>query len=612
MHAGIDGRRFRFTSMKRSLWSELQRRQVPKAAAGYAVVAWLLLQVADVTFGPLGIPAWVSRVLVVASILGFPLVVTLAWFFDLTRSGIAREGEAADGARHRRSILVIAVNLGLAMVLVTAYLLAPRLAGQDDGTVKTVAVFQFDNLSGDDELDDLAARVSDELRRRLGPIAGLRVIARESIRSPVLAGLSRADVAQRLGATHAVRGSLRRTGNNLWVQLSLERMATGEQLWSAQFERPPERLLEVQTQVTEAVSLALVKHLTDEQRAQLRKQPTDNEQAWALYQRAVRWTDEWTVAAAETAIRQLEEATRLDPDFALAYAALSDAYWGPLQMAQLPVKDALPRFRVAVDKALTIDPNLSDAWASAGVIAGQIDWNAEKSLSLGRRAVELDPNSVLAWTNLSQYYMVFDPGNPEARKVIDTLVKLNPVAPWLVAYPAALAVNAYQSLRQPELLDEALATLAPAKLLGPELWVLHNQECRALRWQGRFAEAIAACQRAVEYSGGSLENHPYLAVAYAVADEPKPALEILHQLEQEAQGRYLPPFWFAFIHAALGNRAECLAAVERGLQRRDWYMVWELDEPVFDFVRDDPRFQVVYRELGIRQPAIAAKASVDH
>jgi serine/threonine-protein kinase len=610
MHTGNAGRTFRIANMKSSLWSELQRRQVPKAAAGYAVVAWLLLQVADVTFGPLGIPGWVSRVLVVASILGFPLVVALAWFFDLTRSGVAREGEVANAARPRRSILVIAVSLGVAVVAVTSYLLAPRLAGQDDGTVKTVVVFQFDNLSGDDELDDLAVRVSDELRRRLGPIDGLRVIARESVRSPILAGLSSADVAQRLGATHAVRGSLRRAGANLWIQLSLERMATGEQLWSTQFERPADRVLDLQSQATEAVGLTLGKHLTDEQRAQLHKQPTDNEQAWALYQRAVRWTDEWTVAAAETAIRQLEEATRLDPDFALAYAALSDAYWGPLQMAQLPVKESLPKFRSAIDKALTIDPNLSDAWASAGIIAGQIDWNPGKSLSLGRRAVEIDPNSVLAWTNLSQYYMVFDPGNPEARKVIDTLVKLNPVAPWLAAYPAALAVNAYQTMRQPELLDEALATLAPAKQLGPELWVLHNQECRALRWQGHFAEAIAACQRAVKYSQGSLENDPYLAVAFAVANKREPALEILHKLEQEAQRRYLPPFWFAFIHAALGNRAECLAAVERGLQERDWYMVWELDEPVFDFVRDDPRFQVVYRELGIRQPAIAGKTLV--
>jgi len=206
--------------------------------------------------------------------------------------------------------------------------------------------------------------------------------------------------------------------------------------------------------------------------------------------------------------------------------------------------------------------------------------------------------------------MVFDPGNPEARKVIDVLVKLNPVAPWLAGYPAALAVNAYQTLRQPELLDEALATLGPAKQLGPELWVLHNQECRALRWQRRFAEAIAACQRAVEYSGGSLENDPYLAVAYAVANQREPALEILHKLEQEAQRRYLPPFWFAFIHAALGNREECLVAVERGLQVRDWLLVWELDEPVFDFVQDDPRFQVVYRELDIRRPAIAGPASV--
>jgi tetratricopeptide (TPR) repeat protein len=133
------------------------------------------------------------------------------------------------------------------------------------------------------------------------------------------------------------------------------------------------------------------------------------------------------------------------------------------------------------------------------------------------------------------------------------------------------------------------------------------QECRALRFKGQFAEAIAACQRAIEYSGGSLENDPYLAASCAVAGQRGKALEILHRLEQVAERRYLPPLWFAFMHAALGNREECLSAVERGLQVRDWYMVWDLDDPVFDFVRDDPRFQAVYRQLGIPEPMVGKK-----
>lgn len=595
--------------MRNTLWSELKRRQVPKAAAGYAVSAWLLLQVADVTFGPLGIPDWVQRVLVVAAILGFPLVVALAWFFDLTRSGVTREGAAAAGTpvRLRRATFVIAASLGLAVIGVAAYLLSPRLSGPDDDSLKTVAVFRFDNLSGDVAFDDLAIGVGDELRRRLGPIPGLRIIARESVQSPILAGLGNADIAQRLGATHAVRGSLRRTGANLSVNVSLERMATGEQLWSAQFERPVSQMLSVQAQVTEAVSQVLVKHLTDEQRAKLRKQPTDNERAWALYQRAVRWTDQWTLEAAETAIAQLQEATRLDPRFALAFAALSDAYWGPIQMDQLPVKEAEPLARGAIDKALEIDPDLSEGWAAAGILASQFGWNAQKGLSLGRRAVELDPNSLMAWMNLAQYYMVFDPGNAEAKQAVATLLKLDPIGMWSQSTPAGLAVSAYQLLRQPQLLDDALASIAAAKQLAPRHWVNHMQECRALRFKGQFAEAIAACQRAIEYSNGSLENDPYLAASYAVAGQRGKALEILHRVEQEAERRYLPPLWFAFMHAALGNRDECLAAVERGLQVRDWYMVWDLDDPVFDFVMDDPRFQAVYRQLGIPEPMVGKK-----
>lgn len=595
--------------MRNTLWSELTRRQVPKAAAGYAVSAWLLLQVADVTFGPLGVPDWVGRVLVVAAILGFPLVVALAWFFDLTRGGITREdaGAARTPVRPRRVALVFAACLGAALIGVAAYLLSPRLSGSDDGSVKAVAVFRFDNLSGDASFDDLATGVGDELRRRLGPVPGLRVIARESVQSPILAGLGNADVAQRLGATHAVRGSLRRAGDNLAVNVSIERSATGEQLWQAQFERPASQMLGIQAQVTEAVSQVLVKRLTDEQRARLRRQPTTDERAWALYQRAIRWTDQWTLGAAETAIAQLREATRLDPRFALAYAALSEAYWGPIQMGQLPAKEAVPLLQGAIDNALEIDPNLSEGWAAAGALATHFGWNAQKGVSLGRRAVELDPNSSVAWMYLAQYYMLFDPGNAEAKQAVATLLKLDPIGMWSAAAPTGLAVSAYQSLRQPHLLDDALASAAAAKQLGPRLWVNHMQECRALLWKGHLAEAIAACERAVEYSDGSHENDAALAVAYAAAGQRQKTLEILHRLEAVAGQRYLPPLWLAQIHAALGNREECLAAVERGLRERDWYMVWELDDPVFDPFVDEPRFQAVYRQLGIPQPMVGRK-----
>jgi hypothetical protein len=89
-----------------------------------------------------------------------------------------------------------------------------------------------------------------------------------------------------------------------------------------------------------------------------------------------------------------------------------------------------------------------------------------------------------------------------------------------------------------------------------------------------------------------------------VAGQRSKAVEILHRLEKVARQRYLPPLWFAQIHAALGNREDCLAAVERGLRERDWYMVWELDDPVFDPFMDEPRFQAVYRQLGIPKPMV--------
>lgn len=259
--------------MEEGLWSELKRRGVIKVATAYAAFVWVVLQ--HLVHQVWLVPAWTQRVLMVAGILGFPVVVALAWFFDLTRGGLVRD----PGARIRasRAPLVLAASVGLAVVTVTAYLLAPRLLQSGDQELRTVAVFGFENLSGDRRLEEIAQGMGDELRRRLGVVDGLRVIARESMSSPLLAALSRADAAQRLGATHAVRGTLQGNGSQLRVNVSIERMATGESLWSGQFDGSTAKVLKVQKQVTEMVGGALAERLSDEQRAKLKQQPTDNE-----------------------------------------------------------------------------------------------------------------------------------------------------------------------------------------------------------------------------------------------------------------------------------------------------------------------------------------------
>jgi TolB-like protein len=590
--------------MEEGLWSELKRRGVVKAATAYAAFVWVVLE--HLVHQVWLVPAWMQRVLMVAGILGFPVVVAVAWYFDLTRGGLVRDQQIR--IRASRAPLVLVASIGLAVVTVTAYLLAPRLLQSGDQELRTVAVFGFENLSGDRSLEEIAQGMGDELRRRLGVVEGLRVIARESMSSPLLAALSRADAAQRLGATHAVRGTLQGNGSQLRVNVAIERMATGESLWSGQFDGSTAKVLNVQKQVTETVGGALAERLSDEQRAKLKQQPTDNEQAWRLYVRALRWSDSWTLEAGETAIAQLEEATRLDPHFALAFAEIAHAYSAVGQMKPLPSREVAALGQAAVNSALTIDPDLAEGWAMAGMYSCHyVDWDRAKCQRLVQRAVDLDPNSLTAWMYLLQYYLAFDPGNPMGSQVAERMVKLDPVGLWSATIPAAQAMNAYHTLREPELLDKALAELTYARQLGPDFWFTNFIECYVFGRMGRLEEAVSACRRMIDKTGGSLETHWLLAMTLAQAGHRGEALEILHLLEDKARTSYLPPFELAVIHAALGNREECIAAAEQAVRDRDILILWQIDSPEFDFVLDDPRIQAVYNEFGLPRPQVAGR-----
>ena len=236
-----------------------------------------------------------------------------------------------------------------------------------------------------------------------------------------------------------------------------------------------------------------------------------------------------------------------------------------------------------------------------------VDWDAQKCQRLVRRAIELDPNSWTAWMYLFQYYIIFDPGSPDAKRTAEQLVKLNPIGLWAALMPAAWATNAYHNLREPELLDEALVELAYARQLDPNFWFTDMLECAVLGWKGRFDEALGACRRSNEHDGGSSEGDWLLAVTLVQGGHRNEALDILYRLKKEATTAYVPPMWFAMIYAVLGDREECIAALEQALRDGDWYLLMGIDEPALDFVLDDPRVEAIYRQLNLPRPKVPVR-----
>jgi TolB-like protein len=473
---------------------------------------------------------------------------------------------------------------------------------------RVIAVFPFSNLTSDTALDGVAAGVSDELRRRLGPVPGLRVISRESTESPTLFPLPFQDVADRLGIAFAVHGQLQRSAGEVAVQVRIETAAGNEQ-WSARFERDVDRLLELQSDVNVAVGNALVTHLTQEQQQLLRAQPTTNEKAWQLFRQANQWNDQWTPQRVKSAIAQFEQAIALDPNFARAYAGLAGAQLARTQTQYLPPKQAYAAAQRYVDQALKLDPNLSEAWSLVAKIREQSQLDASGALPLHLRAIELDPNSVLAQTFLTQYYGTVG----EWEKAIEEaqrLQQLDPIGNFSNMLLSAQYLKAYVIERDPRFIDEGLRSIAEAKRLDSELWILNTLECLLLSMRGDFNGAVTAGRRAIADMNDAFEPHPCLATSLWQAGQTKEATEVLATLERQATEHYFHPTQLAYVHATFGNTDTALDLLEKAVEEQDWWLHEVAPYPAFDVLRHLPRFKAIYRKLKMKEPAALATSQV--
>jgi TolB-like protein/tetratricopeptide (TPR) repeat protein len=418
--------------------SRLRERGVLRVAAGYAVIAWLLLQIADVTFEPLGVARWVMISLIAAAVLGFPVAIALAWHFELGDHGIERDAAAdaaarpvVHGLRRYADVAIIGVLLlAVAMLLVRQSDIGkPPLSANP-----AIAVLPFENLSGDPEQEYFSDGLAEEMLDRLGRVPGLTVVARSSSFSFKGKGLDAKTIAERLGVTTVLEGSVRRDGRRLKLTARLIDGATGRQAWSGSFDRELNDIFAVQAELAAAVVDAVVPVSRGEV-AESSVAPTRDLQAHDLYLLG-RAAQETRLKMAD-AVNYLEEAIQADPNYARAHAALTRALllWTFYQWEPAP-PDAVQRAEASAYRALAIDPQSSEAHAALGNVFANAE-NFSAAASEYKRALEINPNNAVAlWDYIvllgNDPEMAKDPATKkEAATLTDRLTRLDPRSPVL-------------------------------------------------------------------------------------------------------------------------------------------------------------------------------------
>ncbi|MFL6515659.1 MAG: tetratricopeptide repeat protein [Chthoniobacterales bacterium] len=334
-------------SEKPSFLSELKRRNVYKVAVAYAVVAWLLIQVATQVFPFFEIPNWAVRLVVLLLILGFPIALVLSWAFEITPEGIKRESEVAPAQSIRHHTGRKIVGLTIAVAVVAAGMLAFQLlrskptAAPLSGTTaagstipvstipeKSVAVLPFENLSDEKANAYFASGIQDEILTRLAKIGALKVISRSSTQQYQSKPANLREVGQQLGVAHVLEGSVQKAANAVHVNVQLIRASTDDHLWAESYDRKLDDIFGVEAEVAQSIASALNAQLSGVEQEALAQKPTNNPAAYDAYLRglgnlanlAVNTEDSLNAAA-----HSFEEAVRIDPQFALAWAKLCRA-----------------------------------------------------------------------------------------------------------------------------------------------------------------------------------------------------------------------------------------------------------------------------------------------
>ena len=579
-----------------NFFSELKRRNVYKVAVAYAVVGWLLVQIATQVFPFLEIPNWVVRLVIALVAIGFPIALVIAWAFETTPEGIKPTEDVDPSAASRAPrkhawiyVVVVGATLSAALFFLGRYTAGRTAAAVWPSSVaqKSIAVLPFLNLSADKNDEYLSDGMTEELLNVLTKVKSLHVPGRSS--SFAFKGRNEEDIFRKVGeqlhVNAVLEGSVRKAGDKLRITAQLINVADGFHLWSETYDGDMKDILAVQSDVARRVVEALQVQLgVDEARA-LAKKPTENPEAHRLYLLGRYHFAKFTRAGWTNAIRSFEQALQVDPNFALAYCGLADTYgWAGGQT--LPGREAWAKEMEFAQKALALDPNLAEAHLSMGTALFSVlgPYASENELD---RAVELNPNQPLIY---DQYGWTFSEMGrfDEAIAAEKKALELDPLSTFL---NTDLAFFLYWARRY----DEALVQIRKTLELDPNNGFAHSILGWCLIWKGNKADAIAEFQKATTLDDLSWYISS-LGYAHAVAGDRAKAEQILLKLDELAKQRYVSPANRAAVYLGLGEKGKALDWLEQAYEDRD-PIFWWIQEQLYDSVRNEPRFQALMKKI---------------
>ena len=362
-------------------FEEVQRRKVYRVAAAYIIAAGFIIQIGSAVFPAWELPNWTFRLVVVLLLIGFPIALILAWAYDVTPQGIRATPTTSASGGHRRRNLIMLIAAGVIVSAAAGFFLLPRVSARKID--KSIAVLPFQNLSDEKENAYFADGMQDVILTNLSKIGDLKVISRMSVMSYRGTGTRNArEIGKALGVATLLEGSVRRIGNRVRVNVQLINADNDEHIWAEDYDRDLTDVFAIQTDLAQKITSALQAKLSPSEKARLDHQPSQNPDAYLLFIQAHDYASK-TDMFRDTSLKAeplFEQAIKLDPNFALAFAGLSMVESWVYHSSE-PIAARREKARLNADEALRLQPDLPEGHLALGFSYYYGDRDYERALA---------------------------------------------------------------------------------------------------------------------------------------------------------------------------------------------------------------------------------------
>src|SRR5438128_2804242 len=378
-------------------FEEVRRRKVYRVAAAYIIAAGFIIQIGSAVFPAWELPNWTLRFVVVLLLIGFPIALILGWAYDVTPQGIrATPTTSAPGTHHRRNLIML-IATGVVVSAAAGFFLLPRASAHKID--KSIAVLPFENLSDEKENAYFADGMQDDIMTNLSKIGDLKVISRTSVTSYRGTGARNArEIGKTLGVATLLEGSVRRIGNRVRVNVQLINADTDEHIWAEDYDRDLTDVFAIQTDLAQKIVSTLRAKLSPNEKARLDHRPTQNPDAYLLFVQAHDYANRTDMFSDDSrkAKQLLEQAIKLDPNFAAAFACLSTVEsWAYHTFDPTPARRE--RARLSADQALRLQPDLPEGHLALGFSYYYGDRDYDRALAEFEIAKRGLPNEAQAY-----------------------------------------------------------------------------------------------------------------------------------------------------------------------------------------------------------------------